>query len=638
MTWIEVVWPMMSAASLTLAWIHLVIWIKRRDQRVHLLFALAAASVAGIALLELMELRATTTETFATAIRWAHPLLAIFFVAVIGIVRIQFDAGRRWLAWTVAGMRVLALLPNFFAGANLNFRSVLALEFIEIWGSGPLAAGVVEPNPWMWMGQLSNLLMIVFLADAIATVWRRGDPRQRRAALLVAGSFAVALLVAGSITGAVALGWLRLPLTFNPMFLPALLAMSYQLGSDVVRAGILGERLSRNEAELRASEARFRLVVEAAPAGMLMVAADGCIAMANAEVERLFRHTREELLGMRFADLVPTIDGDPVHDASMQATHSAASRSAGLRRECAGRRKDGSDVAIELGFSPVDAAAGGVLLVTINDIGERLRRERESAQHRAEITHLSRVATIGELTGSLAHEITQPLTAIMSNVQAALGLVAAGMHGAPDLRVCLEAILASDRRAIEVIRRLRRMLKNEAGEFQDLDLNELVQDTLQLARNDLLNRGVRVKTDLAPGLPSIRGDRIQLQQVLLNLLLNGCDATQDLPDEPRLCVQTRENAAGFIDLAVEDNGPGIAPDQLERIFEPFVTSRREGLGLGLAVTRTIVSLHQGVIGARNRSEGGASFVVSLPRDKSSNSPATALPLDRLPAIDTFNRT
>jgi two-component system sensor kinase FixL len=422
------------------------------------------------------------------------------------------------------------------------------------------------------------------------------------------------------------------------MFLPALLAMSYQLGSDVVRAGILGERLRLNEAELRASEARFRLVVEAAPAGMLMVAGDGRIAMANAEVERLFGHDREELLRLRFADLVPTIEGVPFPGASMQPSDSAAFGPAGLRRECSGRRKDGSDVPIELGFSPVDAAAGGVLLVTINDIGERLRRERDSAQQRAEITHLSRVATIGELTGSLAHEITQPLTSIMSNVQAALGLVDAGMQGAPDLRVCLEAILASDRRAIEVIRRLRRMLKNETVDFQELDLNELVQDTLQLARNDLLNRGVRVKSDLAPGLPAIRGDRIQLQQVLLNLLLNACDAMQDLPDEPRLGVQTRASAAGLVELAVEDNGPGIAPDQLGRIFEPFVTSRREGLGLGLAVTRTIVSLHQGVIAARNRSEGGASFVVSLPRDTTLNSPATALPLDGLPAIDPFNRT
>jgi PAS domain S-box-containing protein len=627
MTWIEVVWPMMAAASLTLAWIHLVIWVKRRDQRVHLLFALAAASVAGIAVFELIELRAVTTETFAAAIRWAHPLLAIFMIAVIGIVRIQFDAGRRWLAWAVAGMRVLALLPNFFAGANLNFRSVLALEYIEIWASGPLAVGVVEPNPWMWMGQLSNLLMVAFLVDAIATVWRRGDPRQRRAALLVAGSFAAALLLAGSITGAVALGWLHLPLTFNPMFLPALLAMSYQLGSDVVRAGILGERLSRNEAELRASEARFRLVVEAAPAGMLMLAADGRIAMANAEIERLFGHAREELLGMRFAELVPSIDVDPFPGASMQPSHAAAIRPAGLHRECIGRGKDGSDVPIELGFSPVDAAAaGGVLLVTINDIGERLRRERDAAQHQAQITHLARVATIGELTGSLAHEITQPLTSIMSNAQAAIGLFDGGQYASSDMRECLVAILEGDKRAIEVIRRLRRMLKKQDIEFQDLSLNELVQDTLQLARNDLLNRGVRVATDLAAGLPPLRGDRIQLQQVLLNLVLNACDAMQDLPDEPRLRVQTRANAAGFIDLAVEDNGPGIAPDQLERIFEPFVTSRREGLGLGLTVTRTIVALHHGFIEARNRREGGASFVVSLPRDTTPNSPAKALPL------------
>lgn len=609
MTWIEVVWPMMAAASLTLAWIHTVIWIMRREQRVHLLFAVAAASVSGIAVLELVEMRATTTETFAAAIRWAHPLLAAFMIAVIGIVRVQFDAGRRWLAWTVAGMRVLALLPNFLAGANLNFRSVHALEYIELWGSGPLAVGVVEPNPWMWIGQLSNLLMVAFLVDAIVTVWRRGDPRQSRAALLVAGSFAVALLVAGSTSGAVVLGWVSLPLSFNPMFLPALLAMSYQLGSDVVRAGILGERLGRNEAELRASEARFRRVVEASPAGMLMVAAEGGILMVNAEVERLFGHAREDLLRMRLADLVPGID------ARAWSGLVAASAPAGPpshRRECSGRHADGSELPIEVGFSAVEPTAGGVLLVTINDIGERLSQEREVAQHRAQVTHLARVATVGELTGSLAHELTQPLTSIMSNAEAALALCDAGRSAAPEMRDCLVAILAGNKRAIEVIRSLRRMLKKQDVEFQALDLNQLVQDTLRLARNDLLNRAVTVDGELAPGLPLVRGDRVQLQQVLLNLLLNAAEAMHDTPGEKRISVQTRATEDGRVELRLCDSGPGIAEDQLERIFEPFVTTRRDGLGLGLTVSRTILALHGARIRARNRAAGGASFEVVLP--------------------------
>lgn len=604
MTWIDVVWPMMSAASLTLALIHLVIWIKRRNQPVHLLFAIAAAAVSAIALLELMELRAATPEDFAAAIRWAHPLLAIFMIAVIGIVRIQFHAGRQWLAWMIVGMRLAAQLPNFLTGVNLNFQSVRALEQIEIWGSGPLTIGVVEPNPWMLLGQLSNLLMLAFLIDAIVTVWRRNDARQRLAATFVAGSFALALLVAGSITAAVALGAIELPLTFNPMFLPALLAMSYQLGSDVVRAGVLGERLSRNEAQLLESEARFRMVVEAAPAGMLMATADGRIAMVNAQVERMFGYSRSELLGMRIAELVP--------DSLPDATDDGAARAPRGRLESTGICKDGSRVPIELGFNPVESSAGAVLLVSINDIGERLQREREIAQTQAEITHLSRVATIGELTGSLAHELTQPLTAIMSNTQAALGLLADGRAGAPDMRDCLVAILEGDRRAIEVIRRLRRLLKKQDIEFRELNLNELVQDTLQLARNDLLNRGVHVVTELAADLPEIRGDRIQLQQVLLNLLLNACDALHEVPEQPRLCVQTRATADGCVELAVEDNGPGIAADLIDRIFDPFVTTRREGLGLGLTVTRTIVGLHHGVIQARNLSNGGARFELSLP--------------------------
>jgi C4-dicarboxylate-specific signal transduction histidine kinase len=325
--------------------------------------------------------------------------------------------------------------------------------------------------------------MVAFLVDAMVTVWRRGDQHQRRAAMLVAGSFALALLVAGVTTAAIGLGWLRLPMALNPMFLPALLAMSYQLGSEVVRAGILSERMSRKEAE---------------------------------------------------------------------------------------------------------------------------------------ITHLARVATIGELTGSLAHELTQPLTAIMSNAQAALGLVASGQHGSADMRECLIAILEGDKRAIEVIRRLRRMLKKQEIELQALDLNELVQDALELARSDLTSRGVRIGVELATRLPAVRGDRVQLQQVLLNLLLNACDAMQGMADEPQLNVCTRAGTAGNVELAVGDNGPGIAPDQLDRIFEPFVSTRRDGLGLGLTVARTIVSGHHGAIHAHNQSAGGACLVVTLPCEQSMN--------------------
>jgi two-component system sensor kinase FixL len=194
------------------------------------------------------------------------------------------------------------------------------------------------------------------------------------------------------------------------------------------------------------------------------------------------------------------------------------------------------------------------------------------------------------------------------------------------MRDCLVAILEGDKRAIEVIRRLRRMLKKQDIELQALSLNELVQDTLPLARSDLINRGVRVALDLAPRLPAVRGDRIQLQQVLLNLVLNACDAMKGMSGEPQLAVQTRTGADGSVELMVGDNGPGIAPDQLDRIFEPFVTTRRDGLGLGLTVTRTIVRLHRGVIQARNQSAGGAIFVVSLPCEQSPDQQTTTPPL------------
>jgi C4-dicarboxylate-specific signal transduction histidine kinase len=276
------------------------------------------------------------------------------------------------------------------------------------------------------------------------------------------------------------------------------------------------------------------------------------------------------------------------------------------------RRADGRELPVEVAASPVWIAGESFVLVSVTDISERKRMEREASLQRDELAHLSRVALLAELSGSLAHELNQPLTAILSNAQAGLRFMA---HTPPDLEEVTRSlvnIVENDKRAGEVIRRLRAMLRKDPADHRPLEVNEVVQDVLRIIRSDLLNRSIELVLDLAPGLPLVDGDRVQLQQVLLNLVMNGSDAMEGMRKGRRLTVRTRLLAPGQVEVAVSDLGTGIPEEDLERIFSPFVTSKAEGMGLGLAVCTTIVQSHGGKLWASNNPDGGATLSLSLP--------------------------
>lgn len=245
------------------------------------------------------------------------------------------------------------------------------------------------------------------------------------------------------------------------------------------------------------------------------------------------------------------------------------------------------------------------------DVVRAARLEREAAQHRLELAHLSRIGMLGELSGSIAHELNQPLTAILSNAQAAQLLLARGELDAAPLRAILADIVEDDQRADAVIRRLRAMLRKEPLPLHRLDINEVVADVMRIMQTDLANRGIEARTELAESLPAVEGDRIQLQQVLMNLLINACEAMEDRALPRSVRVRTAAGDGG-VEVAVSDRGPGIAPSNLTRIFDAFVTPKANGTGLGLAVCRTIVEAHGGRISACNNPEGGATVGFTLP--------------------------
>jgi C4-dicarboxylate-specific signal transduction histidine kinase len=286
----------------------------------------------------------------------------------------------------------------------------------------------------------------------------------------------------------------------------------------------------------------------------------------------------------------------------------------GQGRDTLALRSDGSEVPVEVFLTPMRGAEPSTTLVTIIDISERRQNERRAATQRDEIAHLSRVAMLGELSGSLAHELNQPLAAILSNAQAAQRLLAREQPQIQAVTEILADIVASDRRAGAVIERLRSMLRKEDVKHATLDLNHVAEESLLLMHSDLLDRRVSVDTSLAPNLPPVSGDRVQLQQVMLNLLINGCDAVAVRGREAQLYVRSRLTERGRVAIAISDNGDGIAPQDIERIFEPFVTGKSHGIGLGLAICRSIIEAHGGRLWARNNASRGATLEFELPAE------------------------
>jgi len=247
------------------------------------------------------------------------------------------------------------------------------------------------------------------------------------------------------------------------------------------------------------------------------------------------------------------------------------------------------------------------------DITQRKQAELEAQEHRGEVARLLRAASLGELSSALAHELNQPLAAILYNAQAAQLFLARGEFDMEEIRHILGDIVTDDQRASEVIRRLRALLTK--GEFQPqlLDANELIQEVLKLMNHDLIARKVGVITQFTPGLPSIRGDRVQLQQVLINLILNAGDAMSQRPRHVRTLTlgSCRVTGAG-VEISVADTGSGIPPGGEEKIFEPYHTTKPQGLGLGLSLSRSIVFAHGGRLWAENRAGGGAVFHCTIP--------------------------
>ena len=233
-------------------------------------------------------------------------------------------------------------------------------------------------------------------------------------------------------------------------------------------------------------------------------------------------------------------------------------------------------------------------------------------EQRTDLAHVARISTMGELAASLAHELNQPLTAILSNAQAALRFLSSKPADLEEVREILQDIVKDNSRAGEVIRRMRALVKKEALEFATLDLASLIRDVVALLHSDAILQNVNIALELDDNLPAVRGDKVQLQQVVLNLMLNAFDAMKDCPASERV-VQLRleDNGMGLIQGSVRDRGTGLSGDKLDKIFQPFYTTKGDGLGMGLSICRSIIEAHGGRLWVENNPDRGATFYFTV---------------------------
>ena len=493
MSWVTIIWAMGAGASLTLAFVHLLFWLRQRQAWASLLFALMAASAAGLAWCEWSMLHAETTADYGVMLSWLHIVGWVIILSLVWVVRLSLRAGHPWLVWSVCVIRTLAVGINYLSTPNIYFKSITELRRIPFLGE-TVSIPVGETNPWVTLPQFSMLLLAIYAIHASVGAWRRGD---RRLALTIGGSIIIFTTLIIIQANLILWGRVQMPPTIGLISVALVIAMGIELSLDMLRTAELAQALRVTESELN--------------------------------------------------------------------------------------------------------------------------------RQRLELSHIQRVASLGALSGSIAHEINQPLAIILTNAQAAQRLLAQEPADLAEVRDILDDIVCEDRRAGAVIRRMRSLLKRDEPRFQEVQFNDAVEGVLRLMRRELVDRRITVSLQLEKTLPPVLGDLVSLEQVMLNLISNACDAMAENPPEERRLTLSSWREGTKVRLSVSDNGCGLPTDKT-LCFDPFFTTKAGGLGMGLPICLTILEAHGGRLWGEPNTRRGAVFHMEFPMAE------TVSPVDEAPAV------
>lgn len=368
----------------------------------------------------------------------------------------------------------------------------------------------------------------------------------------------------------------------------------------------------REESDYAALRARYQGVIDAAVDGIVIIDERGTVETFSAAAERIFGYRAGEVVGRNVSMLMPEPDAS-AHDGYLaNYLGGGPPRIIGIGREVVGRRRDGELFPMDLSVGEVAGQRPRRFVGMVRDVTERHRAEDETREARERLAQVGRVTTLGEMASAIAHEINQPLTAISAYAQAARRLIDRGAADEATLRETLEAVAAQAIRAGDVVKRIRAFVSHRDTGRERHALNDIVRAVLGLAEVDARSHRVRIETHLAPGLPEVLVDEVQIQQVCLNLVRNAIDAMLAQPEAERRLVITTAAAAGRVTACFEDNGPGVSPAMQAHLFEPFQTTKDDGMGMGLSISHSIIAAHDGTLTLETDRARGAAFTLALP--------------------------
>jgi len=367
------------------------------------------------------------------------------------------------------------------------------------------------------------------------------------------------------------------------------------------------EELERSQESLRSREAHLQAILASVPDAMVVIDESGAIRSFSATAERLFGFTAKEAQGRNVSTLMPA-PYRKEHDGYLARYLSTGERRIiGTGRVVVGRRKDGSTFPMELSVGEVQLEGRRQFVGFVRDLTQRQERERLLHEVQSELLHVSRLSTMGEMASALAHELNQPLSAMTNYLQGSRRLLESIADDRAELvRAALDKAAEQALRAGRVIQRLREFVAHGETEKRIESIKKLVEEASALALLAAKEHSVRVALQFDPGIDLVLVDKIQIQQVLLNLLRNAIEAMQNSARR-ELVISTTPAADGMIAVSIADTGAGISPDLQSKLFKPFVTTKQRGMGIGLSISRTIIESHGGVITAESGPHGGTTF-------------------------------
>ncbi|MEP3429965.1 MAG: PAS domain S-box protein [Roseibium sp.] len=600
MSIIVIAWSLVAAIGFAIFAVQLALWQVKKSSRDSLLAAIMALATSGAAVCELVMAKATSPADIQTPMLISNLMVFLLVVPMVWFTRLRLGTGPLWLAWSITALWAVGLAVNFLLPGNLTFSSVEQLDQrMAFWGE-PFSVPVGKANPFRFLSEIATLLIIIFVSWAVISACRLGN---RVAALRIGGPILFFIITAGIHTVLVDLSIIKSPYMISWAFI----AIAVALGMELVRDAASAARLNL---DLHASEARWRVLLENIKLGVISLSVDGTITFSNEAMLSLFGRKREEIIGRSIAEFVPPSLRNDLKER-IETARKAGPRA---RTEYPLLDADGNQHEVVWSLAGIrnedDEISGFVAIC--DDVTEIRQTENDLLETRRAIEKLDRSAALSEVTAGIAHELNQPLAAILSNAQAGRRILKAEANPPDDMAEILDDIIADNKRASEVITGIRNLLAPQQGSMRPIAILDIVDDVQRILSSELLGRGVTLAIPDTSSLPPIHANKVQIEQVLLNLILNSAHAeTETGTDQPRIDLLARVRGR-FLAIYVIDNGPGIDPKLKDKVLQPGVTSRPDGLGMGLSISGRIVANHDGKMNFITRQNRGTVFRLLLP--------------------------